>query len=52
MLAWLKERGAIGGLLSFVPIENMITRQYPLAQVNEALQSHVDLSAMVPVVNH
>ena len=35
-----------------VPIEKMITHQYPLAQVNEALQSHVDLSAMVPVVNH
>ena len=35
-----------------VPIEKMITHQYPLANVNEALQSHVDLSAMVPVVNH
>ena len=35
-----------------VPVEKMITHQYPLAQVNEALQSHVDLSAMVPVVNH
>jgi threonine dehydrogenase-like Zn-dependent dehydrogenase len=35
-----------------IPIEKMITHQYPLAQVNEALQSHVDLSAMVPVVNH
>ena len=35
-----------------VPIEKMITHQYPLASVNEALQSHVDLSAMVPVVNH
>ena len=35
-----------------VPIEKMITHQYPLAEVNLALQSHVDLSAMVPVVNH
>ncbi len=35
-----------------VPVEKMITHQYPLAQVNEALQSHVDLSPMVPVVNH
>ncbi|MQF87187.1 MAG: zinc-binding dehydrogenase [SAR202 cluster bacterium] len=35
-----------------VPIERMITHQYPLSNVNEALQSHVDLSAMVPVVNH
>lgn len=34
------------------PVEKMITHQYPLAQVNEALQSHIDLSAMVPVVNH
>jgi Zn-dependent alcohol dehydrogenase len=37
---------------SDIPIEKMITHQYPLAKVNEALQSHVDLSAMVPVVNH
>jgi threonine dehydrogenase-like Zn-dependent dehydrogenase len=35
-----------------VPIEKMITHQFPLNRVNEALQSHVDLSAMVPVVNH
>jgi Zn-dependent alcohol dehydrogenase len=35
-----------------VPIEKMITHQYPLTEVNQALQSHVDLSAMVPVVNH
>ncbi len=35
-----------------VPIEKMITHQYPLAEVNQALQSHVDMSAMVPVVNH
>ncbi len=34
------------------PVEKMITHQYPLARINEALQSHVDLSAMVPVVNH
>ena len=34
------------------PVEKMITHHYPLAQVNEALQSHVDLSAMVPVVDH
>lgn len=34
------------------PVEKMITHHYPLAQVNEALQSHVSLEAMVPVVDH
>jgi Zn-dependent alcohol dehydrogenase len=35
-----------------VPVEKLITHQYPLTGVNEALQSHVSLEAMVPVVNH
>lgn len=35
-----------------VPVEKMITHQYPLDKVNEAMQSHVSLEAMVPVVNH
>ena len=35
-----------------VPVEKMITHQCPLAQVNQALQSHLDPWAMVPVVNH
>ena len=34
------------------PVEKLITHQYPLADVNAALQSHVSLEAMVPVANH